>query len=207
VNIDGAAMRGTDNAPTAAEINTELTANHGAGSWQSSGASGSNAVTVTVEDDESALLDAKTTDALGQVAFALDDGTYKVRLRKAFVSFTVPETLVVSGATTETYEGVPFSATPPSPGMQTLYGYAKTISSVAAGGDTVTVAPQKQILDGQVISSEPGTATVDSDGYFEIALVQDAKVRIWIRHYNIVYYDKVVTVTTDSTRDIADYGI
>ena len=47
-----------------------------------------------------------TTDGLGELILSLDDGTYQVRLRKAGVTFTLPEVLVVSGDTSQEYEGI-----------------------------------------------------------------------------------------------------
>ncbi len=46
-----------------------------------------------------------TTDANGQITVSLNDGTYKVRPRKQGYTFTVPETLTVSGNTSQTYYG------------------------------------------------------------------------------------------------------
>ena len=81
---------------------------------------GSSSVTITVDDGtdpvpdvdvevwnegETAFITWSTTDVNGQAVFSLDDATYSMRLRKAGYSFTVPETLVVSGDTEETFSG------------------------------------------------------------------------------------------------------
>ncbi len=93
-------------------------------------ANGANQVTITVNDGvpvpilgvevqvwnaaQTVMLDSKSTNASGQVVFALDDGSYKVRLAKPQYSFTVPEDLTVSGTTTDTYAGAAIVITPGS---------------------------------------------------------------------------------------------
>ena len=81
---------------------------------------GINQVTITINDgtdplpdvdvhvynsDNTVFMHTDTTTSLGVATFTLNDGTYKVRLQKVGVSFTVPETLTVSGDTTGTYSG------------------------------------------------------------------------------------------------------
>jgi len=96
----------------------------------SSSGPGANSVTITVNDTvpnpiagvevkvfnsaQTVLLDIKTTDANGQVVFAIDDGSYKIQLAKTQYTFDVPEDLTVSDVTTDTYEGTPIVITPGS---------------------------------------------------------------------------------------------
>lgn len=85
--------------------------------------SGANQVTIQVEitggavpipdvqvqvfnSDQSLVITKGITNVSGQKVFALDNGTYKVRLYKAGYSFTVPETIVVSGNGTFILDGV-----------------------------------------------------------------------------------------------------
>lgn len=88
---------------------------------------GANSVTITVEESDTTpiastevqilntaqdtVLDRKLTDVNGDAVFALDDGSYKVRLSKPQVTFTVPEDLTVSGTTVDTYNGTPLTIT------------------------------------------------------------------------------------------------
>jgi hypothetical protein len=97
---------------------------------QEGSVNGANQTTITVNDSvpapivsvevqvwnsgQTVLLDTKTTNASGQVVFALDDGSYKVVLSKPQYSFTVPEDLTVSGVTTDTYTGNAIVITPGS---------------------------------------------------------------------------------------------
>lgn len=90
-------------------------------------ANGANQTTITVNDTvpnpiegvqvqvwnsaETVLQSISDTNASGQVVVMLNDGSYKVRLYKSLVTFTVPEDLTVSGTTTDTYEGTPVTIT------------------------------------------------------------------------------------------------
>ena len=122
---------------------------------------GANQVTLTIQDDDTdpiegvevkvynsaqtLLLGIKTTDSNGQVVFSLNDGSYKVRLYKSLVDFTVPEDLTVSGVTTDTYTG-------------TLL----TITSGAGAGEcelSIFVSSQRPTV---ALSSLSGTAQIVS---------------------------------------------
>lgn len=105
-----------DALPTAAEIDTQLSGTHGAGSWLSGsgGGGGSGAISTTVTITVSGLprdgvevwattdagglnvVASGVTDAMGQVTFLLDAGTYYVWKQLSGVNFTNPETTVVS---------------------------------------------------------------------------------------------------------------
>jgi hypothetical protein len=85
------------------------------------GAAGASVVTITVEETDTTpipdvgmavwnlmqtvLLRTAVTDASGQVILNLDDASYTVVLTKNQVNFDPTETLVVSGATSDTYNG------------------------------------------------------------------------------------------------------
>jgi hypothetical protein len=82
---------------------------------------GANTVTISIIDtngaaipdvsvqiwnnDLNALITYGTSNSVGQVVVALDDATYKVKLKKAGYKFIVPETLIVSGDTEDSYTG------------------------------------------------------------------------------------------------------
>ncbi len=105
-----------DALPTAAEIDTQLSGTHGAGSWLSGsgGGGGSGAISTTVTITVNGLprdgvevwyttdagglnvVASGVTDAMGQVTFLLDAGTYYVWKQLSGVNFTNPETTVVS---------------------------------------------------------------------------------------------------------------
>lgn len=87
------------------------------------GLSGANAVTIHTQDvagdplvgavigvydaTNTTLLDQKTSDSSGDAVFAMDDGTYKLRITRIGYTFTQPETLTVD----ETPESATFTGT------------------------------------------------------------------------------------------------
>ncbi len=107
-----AAIAAIPAAPTAAAIDAQLSGTHGTGTWGSGGGMGAIAKTVTITvsglprdgvevwiTTDSAgvnVVASGTTDALGEVDFMLDAGTYYVWKQLSGVDFTNPETMVVS---------------------------------------------------------------------------------------------------------------
>jgi hypothetical protein len=73
---------------------------------------------------ETAFMTYGSTDSLGQVRFNLDNGTYKLRCRKASYSFTIPEIVIVAGDTSATITSTGASPTPPTgPSTCRVYDY------------------------------------------------------------------------------------
>ena len=87
---------------------------------QLTGIAGINATTITIDDgtdpidgvsvaiynsDNTIFITSATTNSSGIATVYLDDGSYKVRISKAGYGFTNPESLTVSGVTTDTYSG------------------------------------------------------------------------------------------------------
>jgi hypothetical protein len=110
----------------------EAIRNRGDAAWTSSAGSGASTATITVNDGTNPIADCSvqiwnsaltlmvtyaTSNVSGQVALNVDDGTYKVKLRKAGYSFST-ENLTVSGATAATFSGT--SATIPGTEDATL---------------------------------------------------------------------------------------
>lgn len=95
-----------------------------------SGGTGSNAVTINIQDaegtdisdvtvqvwnsDSTVYMSTDTTDAEGNTSFSLDDGSYDVRCSKAGVSFTIPEEITVTEAATFTITGTSIEIGTPS---------------------------------------------------------------------------------------------
>lgn len=193
---------GAGSAPTVADIDAELTSNHGAGSWASSAAgSGANTVTLTfAEADLTPAQDliitvknsaqtaqiggAQTTDENGQVVFNLDDGSYKVIVRdNGSYAHLDAQDLTVSGTTTDSYTVVAFDAgTPTDPTVCRVYGWLKTPGLVAVSGGTITfqvnnASPTYAASDDVLLQQVPVvTATTDADGYFYADLVRSSEL-------------------------------
>ena len=188
-----------DPLPTAAEVDTELAGVHGSGSWEGKEGAGSGAsvVTLTVRDSVTligipdvivqvfnaaltTLLRWGLTDTNGQIVFNLDDGTYKIMLRKhGSYSFSNPETLVVSGPTTDTYDGVAFSpSAPPSPETCVVSGYTHDIGDLPISVDVEAdlVEPRHFTTGGvQIIKSARTVSSAALDGYWELVLTRSGE--------------------------------
>lgn len=185
--------------PTAAAIDTQLSGTHGAGTWEDKAGpgEGANVVTLTVEDDttsspvpavqiqvrnsdETVLLAMQETDVSGEAGFLLDDGTYKVRLRKlGSYAFSNPETLVVSGMTTQTYQGTAFSpSAPPSPETCVLSGTTHDAQTQPVSVEVLAELVESRNFTGsgiQVIKGPVSAWTRIEDGYWEMILTRSVE--------------------------------
>lgn len=108
-----AAIAAIPSAPTVGQIDTQLSATHGAGAW-GAGTLGAGAISTTVTVTVSGLprdgvevwlttdsaglnvVASGISDAMGHITFMLDAGTYYAWKQLSGINFTNPETLVVS---------------------------------------------------------------------------------------------------------------
>ncbi len=115
---------------------------------------------------------AMKTDALGQLNFQRDDGTYKIRLMKAGVTFVVG-TVVVNGANVSvTLYGTTIAhAAPSAPGLQVLYGNVRRLNWAVSTGETITlkITENKQVVGGALVQTQSLSAVVDANSQFEFA--------------------------------------
>lgn len=182
-----------------AAVDTQLSGTHGSGTWEDKAGpgEGANVVDITVEDDvtsnpipavqiqvrnnaESVLLGTQETDSNGLAGFLLDDGTYKVRLRKlGSYTFSNPQTLVVSGVTAQTYEGTAFSpSAAPSPETCVVYGNTHDTGDLPISVDVVVdlVEPRKFTSGGvQIIKGAKTVSSALADGYWEVVLTRSGE--------------------------------
>jgi hypothetical protein len=183
---------------------------------------GANTVTITVEEaDHTPIPDVSVeiynaaqtvklksgmTDVNGQLVVALNDGSYKIRLSKAMVNFTTPETLTVSGATAKTCTGVPVSVTAPSAGLQTIYiiltdlglEYSPTMSLWAIANRLNTIVDTAVISNQILLAEDKGT-------YFEMQIAKGAVVTITGQNGDSIFYKKEITIDTNDTKNLSDY--
>lgn len=187
------------------------------GGYADEGITGANQVTLTIEKldttpipgvdvqifnaDQSVLLDRAKTDASGQVVLALDDGSYKVRLNKLQVSFTVPEDLTVSGTTEQDYNGdVLTISTPAESDVCRVFDYAynqagnNQLTELAAYA-TITALPHN--ANSKLHSGDKIKATYDpSTGQFYWDIVQGAVVQFKSDLLGISYQKTVPSSAT-----------
>jgi len=184
--------------------------------------SGANEVTITVEEadhtpipDVSVLVfnSAETvkpnsgmTDVNGLLAIALNDGSYKIRLNKAMVNFTVPETLTVSGVTAKTCVGTPVSFTAPSAGLQTILIYPTDLGFVYSPTMvfTAVISAVNTCVDGAILTNQILKA-IDKGDHFEMQIAKGAKVKITGKNKAANFFEKEITVTDANSRGLAEY--
>lgn len=127
------------------------------------------------------FLTRKYADVNGHVAFALDDGTYNVRLFATSYAFTVPIALVVAADAAVTYLGTPLVIiTPPSaPDLCRIYGVIRDAAGRAMAGTCITAwAVIPQVVAGVQDADQIASGVADANGFFEFELVRNTQVRI-----------------------------
>ncbi len=122
---------------------------------------------------ENSTIGLLTSDSQGRGFFALDNGTYCVRMYKPGWQFTVPETLKVSGDEDTTYYADPFDpGLPPQATLCRVYGWIYGINNQPEEGAKVEASIRIIPLRYQniVISPYYKSTTTDEDGYWYLDL-------------------------------------
>jgi len=186
---------------------------------------GDNAVTIMVQEadttpiadaevrinnsDESTMVTYGTTDTNGQLVINLDDGTYKVRLRKVGCTFTAPETLTISGTSSDTYEGTQVEiGTPGDSDVCRVYEYCydqdgtTTLSSVTA---TAKIISSPHDAYDKLHSAEEVDGTYSaSTGLLYWDIVRGAKVRFKITELKMNWPRTVPDAATARLADLSE---
>jgi len=170
------------------------------------------AQSVVRTSDDSVVVTQMTTGVDGKAIFNLPAGTYHIFTYKLGVySFTLPEILVVTGATSVTYYGSPFVVPSPSiPGVCRVYGWEYKPNGLPYQSILVTA----QLQDGPYFASTVGilvtqlSTYTDVNGYWYLDLTRSinmlpvgAKYLIEIAEQN---YNKEVTVPDSATANYKD---
>ena len=145
--------------------------------------------------DESLLLSVVVTDTNGQYDIAVDDGTYKLRMRKAGATFTVPETMVVTADATKTFYGDLIDiGTPSDSDVCRIYDYLYLADGSTEESSPKVRAEIKELpydKDGKLHSGDIITEVYDSaTGLLYWDIVQGAKVSFFIE--NFIEVERVV---------------
>jgi len=172
----------------ASEVNTTLSAEHGAGSWESGGAgSGARTVTVTVTDGTDPLEGARvrltrnlesyvlSTDTSGQAVFNLDDGTWQLAVTLAGYQYS-GSTITVNGDESVAVVMTAVTLPPASdPSLANCYLYTYDAEGALAGGVAITfrlVAPPTG--DARSYPLDTFSAASDTTGLLQVALLRGA---------------------------------
>jgi hypothetical protein len=166
--------------------------NRGDAAWiTGGGGSGASTVEISVLDGDDAaipdvsvqiwntgldsLIASAVSDASGQATFALDDGAYSVKLRKAGVNFDAVSDLAVSGDTEESYTGSPLTiGAPVDPGSCRIYEYVFDLAGVSALAAVTATARlyTKPYVSTEIHASDEVEGTYDAETglvYWEVA--------------------------------------
>lgn len=201
----------------------EAIRNRGDAAWVTGGGlSGSNAIIFTIQDGSgnniteaaveiwdsanTTFYEKQFTNSSGQVSSNIDDGTYTVRIHKGGYTFS-NQTLVVSGAASETYTGTALIPTEPSSADSCrVYEYLKegdgvTIPSTASGYAKIVSLPE-DLSDSLHLGNEI-EATYDSDtGLIYWDIVRGAEVQFIIYNYGVKTTKTVPDSATARLTDI-----
>jgi len=151
-------------------------------------------VQVDVRRTDNSFLGRVFTNGAGEVTLNLDDGSYLLFLFKAGYSFSVPEALVVTADTLETYLGTSLIViSPPStPDLCVIYGTIRDVSgSVVAGACIAAFSVTPQAVAGFQHGDRIAQTITDSNGQFQMELVRNTTVRFTVKVADLDF-EKVV---------------
>ena len=126
-----------------------------------------------LDSTESSTLGLLTSDSQGRGFFALDNGTFCVRLYKPGWQFTIPETLKVNGnEDTSYYAGAFDPGNPPLPNLCRVYGWIYDIKNQPVAGAEIEASIKMVPLRYQniIISPYYQSSVTDDDGYWYLDL-------------------------------------
>jgi len=183
-------------APTVGEIDTELTSNHGSGSWAATAGGGAYSVVIATKEADltpisnvavSIYTDSARTNLFASVdtgvtgsadAIGMNAAQYYWAAAKAGTTFT-SGSFTISAGSTETLTGTVISVTAPSQvDGCTVYGDLADIGGTAVQNTVTASAQTPTELSGWVYVDDDVTAVADSNGRWELELKQGANVRL-----------------------------
>lgn len=180
---------------------------------QLTGIAGINATTLTITDGTDPLdgvsvaiynsantifITSTTTNSSGVATVYLDDGSYKVRLSKAGYGFTNPESLTVSGVTTDTYTGE--GVVTESAESCRLYEYCFAqdgITPLATVTSLATIRTLPYDYDNRLHSVDGVIGTYDAtSGFLYWDIVRGCRVLVTITELGISSYVDIPDAST-----------
>ncbi len=205
--------------PTVGDINTELSAQHGAGVWGASGGSGDYTVTLTIRNadtldtlrealvtvkdvGDTTIVDQKRADLGGETVFSLDAATYSLHVSLPGFESLV-QNLVVSANTSQNIDVTPIAVgTPSAPDLCRVYGY-EYLNGTAVEGRVVLANLQDTPQSSGTVLLEQVTAQTetDSDGYWYLDLVIGKNYKIKLAGAGV---QQVITVPDTVSVNIVD---
>ena len=129
--------------------------------------------------DQSSLMGLLSSDTdSGKAVFALDNGTYNLRMQKYKFQWTVPITIGVSGNKDTTVYATEFTPSPPpAPYFVTVYGYLDSVGLIGQRAKISCTIYAQELRYGSVLLgyySYTKTAYTNASGYWEMFLYANA---------------------------------
>ena len=165
---------------------------------QSSDSSNIASAQIQVLDSvENSTIGLLTSDSQGRGFFALDNGTYCVRMYKPGWQFTVPETLKVSGDEDTTYYAFAFDpGAPPQASLCRVYGWVYDVNNQPLEGAKIEASIKTIPLRYQniIISPYYKSTTSDDAGYWYLDLYPNSILNPSDTNYIFFIYSPSGTV-------------
>jgi hypothetical protein len=210
-----------------ADVAAQITADHGAGSYQSTSAgSGSLAIVLHAQDAQGAPIMGVTmavydgltgltyqaggiTNVSGNVTVNLDAGSYSVtKTKQGSYTFTNPETMVITVAATVNFVGTALPAPAPIAGVQIL-----RLRAVDMGGVfdphakiTATRAAENMTISGSTITRKSEGAINLTGEYFDLLMVKGSSTIVEVISGGVRALYGTITVTSADLTTPADYS-
>jgi hypothetical protein len=115
----------------------------------------------------------------GLCTFALDDGSYNLRLFASGVAFVTPQPFVVVADALLSFEGTRLyePIVPSDPNKCVIFGWVRDAAGVpVAGACCGAYARTPQDVQGATVNTRIAHIETDADGYFEMELLRGAEV-------------------------------
>jgi hypothetical protein len=152
-----------------------------------------------LDSTENSTIGLLTSDSQGRGFFALDNGTYCVRLYKPGWQFTVPETLKVNGNENEdtTYYADAFNpGSPPEASLCRVYGWIYDINNQPVVGAKIEASIKTIPLryENVIISPYYKSTTTDDEGYWYLDLYPTSVLNPYDTKYIFFIYSPSGTI-------------
>ena len=150
------------------------------------------------------------TGPSGDAVFALDDGDYDPILRKDFVTFTVPESLTVSGDGTHNFTGIVFAPDAPTqPDTCVVFGSVTDNGGAPVEGAEIfinTVDNSTFAGTNKIVKNQETTSGVDGVWQLELirnsALAPDESYQVIITDTSFKY-ETTITVPNEDSKEFS----
>jgi len=154
-----------------------------------------------LDSTENSTIGLLTSDSQGRGFFALDNGTYCVRLYKPGWQFTVPETLKVNGNENEnedtTYYADAFNpGSPPEASLCRVYGWIYDINNQPVVGAKIEASIKTIPLryENVIISPYYKSTTTDDEGFWYLDLYPNSVLSPYDTKYIFFIYSPSGTI-------------